>query len=119
MRTTLTRTWLKKDFPLCFAEFIKHGGDSFPNLDSALDSLLFKFGMGMIAPAIYAGDTERILGHESYMIFYPNNVMKEEARKDLVIQDFKNFKNLDKAKRVTYLACLEHLEQFLRRRLDS
>ena len=84
-------------------------GETYTNLNSALDSLLFKFGIGIVLQQVYS-DNEKFIGYKSFIKFYPQNKIGEECGQIRYIEDSKKFKVAEKATKATMIKALEILE---------
>jgi hypothetical protein len=113
MNSSITISKLRKDYPLCYAELMKQGAGGFSDIYSALDSILHRFGIGVLAHPIHSDRTGKLIGHTSTLKIYPDNPIKRDACELTCIEDFRKFKTLDKAKKVSFMAGLDMLEEYL------
>lgn len=99
----------RTQYPHCFQEYQKMKGDTFNTLNSALDSLLFNFGIGIVVQPVYSNN-DKFLGNVSSIKIYPFNKIGEQSSENKYIEDYKKFKIAEKATKVTTLKALEILE---------
>jgi len=99
----------RTQYPHCFQEYQKMKGETYNSLNSALDSLLFKFGIGIVLQQEYS-KSDKFLGHMSYIRYYPFNKIGEQSTDIRYIEDYKKFKIADKATKITTIKALEILE---------
>jgi hypothetical protein len=109
----ITITKFKREYPKSFAKFIEIDGDKSVSINLGIDSLLFHFGITIITQTVYDSNTSKILGHESFIKILPTNILKLESQTQRFIQDYKKFKNYDKAEKATILYALNLLEEAL------
>lgn len=107
----ISRNKLKKDYPKCFENFLKFNGDSYYNFNTAIDSFLYSFGIGIITPFITDKTGERILGYQSILKYYPDNKCGFTPGEHYYIEDYKKFKTAFKAMKATIIHSLDILEE--------
>lgn len=108
-RNFLSLKNFRTQYPHCFQEYQKMQGDTYKSLNSALDSLLFKFGIGIVLQQEYS-KSDKFLGYKSYIRFYPFNKIGEQSIDIKYIEDSRKFKIEAKATKATTLKALEILE---------
>jgi hypothetical protein len=113
MGTTLSKNTLQTSYPLCYKEYTKLSDNSFLSLISAIESLLFKFKIGVVIIPIHHQKSEVLLGHASHIKIYPQCPFNLEETEITIIQDFKKFKSFSKTQKVSFLSALDFLEDKL------
>lgn len=107
------KTKFKNEYPFCYKEYIKIEGNLFKSLNSALDSLLFKFGIDIIVSPIYS-EKDVLLGHTSSIKLYPQNKLNKKSEEIQIIENYRKFKSNNKAQKETLTYALKLLEEHLR-----
>lgn len=103
----------KKEFPLTYKEYLNINGNEIINLNLSIDRLLFKFGIGMIITPVYSDKSDKLLGYESKMRIYPQNYWNIKEEDVIIIENFRQYKTLTKAEKVTIVYSLGFLEEKL------
>lgn len=107
---------LKDEFQLSYKEFILTNENSRISLRLGLDRLFIKYGIGFNVIPVYSYKSNKILGYKSKMKIYPINFWNLESEEINVIEDFKYYKSLSKAEKITTLFVLKYLEEKLNNR---
>ena len=110
---------LEKQYPNCYNEFVKISGKKFISVNLAIDSLLFHFGITLIVIPIINSKNNLTMGPETFIRYLPGNILNMDPLDEQYIQDFKKYKDYDKAEKATSLRALDILEDSLALRFAS
>jgi hypothetical protein len=88
-------------------------GIEYPSINSAIDALLCRFGLGFSVFPIYHETSDKVLGYNSKIKIYPTNSFNLDIEDRLIIEDYKRFKSREKAEKETFIGVLNFLEEKL------
>ena len=103
----------KAEYPNCYTEYLKIHGDTYHSFNSAIDSLLFSFGIGIVLIPVYSAKSDQLMGYKSIIKYYPDNKLKVKSADTVYIEDYKKFKTPEKANIATTIQALNVLEDAL------
>ncbi len=103
---------LEQEYPLSFEEFKKLKRNEFRNVNSAIDNLLFSFGIGVITVPVLS-ENEKLLGYKTKIRIYPTNSLELISEDIDFIEEFKKYKSPKRAEEATVEEAVKLLERNL------
>jgi hypothetical protein len=100
------------EYPNSYKAYVSLGIE-YSSINSAVDALLFNFGLGFQVLPIFHETLDKILGFNSKIKVYPMNKFNLDCGDIVVIEDYKKFKSREKAEKETLICALNFLERKL------
>jgi len=100
------------EYPKSYKAYISLGIE-YPSINSAIDALLCRYGLGFSVFPIYHETSDKVLGYNSKIKIYPTNSFNLDIEDRVIIEDYKRFKSREKAEKETFICALNFLEDKL------